>query len=118
MPPFVQMGSWIGGDRDGNPNVNVETLVRALRRQSEVAIQYYLNELNELRVEMPMSSRLVGFSPELRALADKAQVNDPHRADEPYRCAIIGIYSRLATTLQKLTSKSPPRRAQSPCRPL
>ena len=62
VPPFVQMGSWIGGDRDGNPNVNVETLVRALRRQSEVAIQYYLNELNELRVEMPMSSRLVGFS--------------------------------------------------------
>ncbi|MGA9265814.1 MAG: phosphoenolpyruvate carboxylase, partial [Rhodomicrobium sp.] len=117
VPPFVQMGSWIGGDRDGNPNVNVESLVRALRRQSEVAIQYYLNELNELRVEMPMSSRLVGFSPELQALADGSGVDNPHRQDEPYRRAMIGIYSRLATTLQRLTGKSAPRRIQSPAAP-
>ena len=117
VPPFVQMGSWIGGDRDGNPNVNVETLVRALRRQSEVAIQYYLNELNELRVEMPMSSRLVVFSPELQALADRSGVDNPHRQDEPYRRAMIGIYSRLAATLQRLTGKSAPRRVQSPAAP-
>jgi len=111
------MGSWIGGDRDGNPNVNVDTLVLALRRQSEVAMRHYLHELNELGVEMPMSSRLVGFTPELQALADKADVGDPHRKDEPYRRAIIGIYSRLATTLQKLTPKTPPRRARSSAEP-
>ena len=113
VPPFLQMGSWIGGDRDGNPNVNAETLKRALSRQCEVAIGYYLHELNELRVELPMSSRLVDFTPELLALADRAGDDDPHREDEPYRRAISGMYARLAASLQKLTSKSAPRKSQS-----
>ena len=110
VPRFLQMGSWIGGDRDGNPNVNVDTLVRALRRQCEVALGHYLRELNELRVELPMSSRLVDFTPELHALADGADVSDPHREDEPYRRALVGMYSRLALTLEKLTNKLSPRR--------
>ena len=117
VPRFIQMGSWIGGDRDGNPNVNADTLVRALRRQSEVAIGHYLHEINELRIELPMSSRLVGFAPELEALADAAGVNDPQLEDEPYRRALIGIYSRLAITLQKLTSGVPPRPARLPAEP-
>jgi phosphoenolpyruvate carboxylase len=104
VPPFFQMGSWIGGDRDGNPNVNAETLVHALRRQGEVALRHYLAEIHELSIEMPMSSRLVGFSEELRALADRANVDDPHREDEPYRCAVIGVHSRLAATHQRLLS--------------
>ena len=113
VPPFFQMGSWIGGDRDGNPNVNVDTLERALRRQCETALQHYLCELNELRVELPMSSRLVDFTPELRALADKADVTDPHREDEHYRRALIGVYARVAATLQRLTAKTAPKRSQS-----
>ncbi len=117
VPRFLQMGSWIGGDRDGNPNVNADTLVRALRRQCEVAIGHYLHELNELRVELPMSSRLVGFTPELDVLADEAGVNDPHLEDEPYRRAVTGIYSRLATTLQKLTGGVPPRPARTLAEP-
>ncbi len=50
-------------------------------------------------------------------MADRAEVEDPHRKDEPYRCAVIGIYSRLAVTRQKLTSKSPRRRVQSSAEP-
>ena len=115
VPRFLQMGSWIGGDRDGNPNVNVNTLVRALRRQCEVG--HYLHELNELRVELPMSSRLVDFTPELHALADGACVSDPHREDEPYRRALVGMYSRLAMTLRKLTGKLAPRRVQETAEP-
>ena len=65
-----------------------------------MALRHYLNEINELRVELPMSSRLVGFTPELGALADRADVSDPHREDEPYRRALVGIYARLAATLQ------------------
>ncbi len=117
VPPFFQMGSWIGGDRDGNPNVNVETLVHALRRQCEVAVRHYLGEINELRVELPLSSRLVAFTPELQALADRADIDDPHREDEPYRLALMGIYARLATTLRQLTSKSAPRPAHSSAEP-
>ncbi len=117
VPPFLQMGSWIGGDRDGNPNVNAETLARALRRQSETAIGHYLHELNELHIEMPMSSRLVGFTPEVKALADAADVSDPHSEDQPYRRAVIRIHSRLAATLQKLASPSPLRRTKYPAEP-
>ena len=112
VPPFFQMGSWIGGDRDGNPNVNAETLARALRRQCEVALRYYLSEINELRVELPLSTRLAAFKPELLALADKAEVSDPHQQDEPYRRALIGIYARLAMTLRRLTEKSAIRPVQ------
>ncbi|ADP69408.1 Phosphoenolpyruvate carboxylase [Rhodomicrobium vannielii ATCC 17100] len=103
---FFQMGSWIGGDRDGNPNVNTDTLRLALRRQSEIALRNYLTEVNELGIEMPLSTRLTQCTPELQALAERSNDNDPHRADEPYRRALTGIYARLAMTLRKLADKS------------
>ncbi len=118
-PPFLQMGSWIGGDRDGNPNVNAETLTYALRRQCEVALRHYLTEVNELRIELPMSSRLVKFTPELDALAERGKVDDPHRADEHYRKALIGVYARLAATLLQLTGRHatrPPHAVAPPYR--
>jgi phosphoenolpyruvate carboxylase len=118
VPPFFQMGSWIGGDRDGNPNVNAETLANALRRQSEVALRHYLYEIDELRVELPMSSRLVEFSDELKALAARANVNDPHRKDELYRQALIGVQARLAATKQRLVNREDAQApAPSPAEP-
>jgi phosphoenolpyruvate carboxylase len=118
VPPFFQMGSWIGGDRDGNPNVNAETLANALRRQSEVALRHYLGEVGEMRVEMPMSSRLVQVSAELNRLAARANVSDPHRQDEPYRQAVIGVHARLEATRRLLAyglESAPP--APSPAEP-
>jgi phosphoenolpyruvate carboxylase len=118
VPPFFQMGSWIGGDRDGNPNVNAETLANALRRQCEVALRHYLGEVGELRVEFPMSSRIVKVSDELKALAVRANVSDPHRQDEPYRLAAIGIHARLAATKQLLSNGTDaPWPAHSPAEP-
>src|SRR3954470_20473439 len=49
---FLRMGQWIGGDRDGNPNVSAETLAYALRRQCEVALRHYLTELFWLGSEL------------------------------------------------------------------
>ena len=49
LPSFLQMGSWIGGDRDGNPNVNAATLELATQQQSTVAFEHYLRELNSLK---------------------------------------------------------------------
>ena len=43
---FLRMGQWIGGDRDGNPNVNADTLNYALRRQADVALRHYLTEVH------------------------------------------------------------------------
>ena len=97
------MGNWIGGDRDGNPNVNADTLAMALRRQSETALRHYLAEVHELGAELSISRALVECSPELQALADKSDDTGSHRKDEPYRRALIGIYARLAATLEALT---------------
>ena len=100
---FFRMGSWIGGDRDGNPNVNADTLDIALRRQSETAFIYYLDELHRLGSELSLSRMLVGCSPELDALAEASHDTSPHREDEPYRRAAICLYGRLAATAKTLT---------------
>ncbi len=49
---FFRMGNWIGGDRDGNPNVTAETLAMALRRQAETALRFYLTEIHALGAEL------------------------------------------------------------------
>src|SRR5581483_12378728 len=45
VPAFFRMGSWIGGDRDGNPFVNAETLAYAIRAQAGVALAHHLGEV-------------------------------------------------------------------------
>src|SRR5450830_1504336 len=102
LPPFVQMGSWIGGDRDGNPNVNAGTMQHALRRQSTTVFDFYLDEIHTLGAELSVSTLMVGVSAELQALADQSPDASPHRSDEPYRRALIGIYARLAATARAL----------------
>ena len=101
-PPFVQMGSWIGGDRDGNPNVNAGTMQHALARQSTTILEFYLEEAHALGAELSISSILVSVSPALQALADASPDASSHRTDEPYRRALIGIYARLAASAREL----------------
>jgi len=99
---FMQMGSWIGGDRDGNPNVNAATMQRALVRQATTAFDFYLDEVHALGAELSPSTLLVPASQHLLALADASPDHSPHRKDEPYRRALIGIYARLASTAREL----------------
>lgn len=108
LPAFLQMGSWIGGDRDGNPFVNGSTLAQAIDHQAMTAFHYYLKELNLLRRELSMSTRLVAVTPELLALTRVAQIENnetPHQQDESYRLALNGIYMRLGETARRLTSR-------------
>jgi phosphoenolpyruvate carboxylase len=102
LPPFVQMGSWIGGDRDGNPNVNSNTMIRAMSRQSSTILDFYLDEVHALGAELSISTLLVSVSAELQLMADNSPDHSPHRTDEPYRRALITIYARLAATARKL----------------
>jgi phosphoenolpyruvate carboxylase len=99
---FLCMGSWIGGDRDGNPFVTADVLRQTVRMQSTRACRFYLDELQALRSELSLSGTLVGVSKELQDLADQSPDHSPHRKIEPYRLAISGIYSRLAETAAAL----------------
>jgi len=117
LPSFLRMGHWIGGDRDGNPNVTAETMRLALARQAEVALRHYLTEVHLLGGELSVSNLLVGCSPQLRALADASPDVSEHRKDEPYRRALIGIYARLAATLRELTGTEAARHAVAPQNP-
>jgi phosphoenolpyruvate carboxylase len=114
---FLRMGQWIGGDRDGNPNVSAQTLSYALRRQSEVALRHYLTEVHLLGGELSLSARLVGASPELLALAERSPDSSEHRRDEPYRRILTGVYARLAASLRELSGAEAARHAVVPQNP-
>lgn len=102
---FLTMGSWIGGDRDGNPFVNAGTLKTAIAKQAATIFNHYLREVHALGTELSLSEAFAPASDELRELADRSHDRSPHREDEPYRRAMIGIYARLAATAKRLTNK-------------
>ncbi|KJJ94899.1 phosphoenolpyruvate carboxylase [Burkholderiaceae bacterium 26] len=114
LPPFFQMGSWIGGDRDGNPFVTATTLRDAARKQASVILAWYLEEIHALGAELSMSTSLVDVSAELQALAERSPDHSEHRVDEPYRRALIGVYARLAATCHELTGEDAGRHAVGP----
>ena len=107
---FLRLGSWIGGDRDGNPNVNATTLDYALGRSSAAALDYYLQQLNALGAELSISSELATPTAQLMALAQASGDTSPARKDEPYRRALTGCYARLAATYERITGRQPARR--------
>ncbi|WP_042695043.1 phosphoenolpyruvate carboxylase [Azospirillum sp. B506] len=111
LPSFLRMGSWIGGDRDGNPFVTAPVLRQAMRMQSTRALQFYLDELHSLGSELSLSTRVIDVSEPLRQLAERSPDPSPHRKMEPYRRAISGIYARVASTLRTLDGLEAPRHA-------
>ena len=102
LASFLRIGSWIGGDRDGNPFVTADVLRDTLRMQSTRILRFYLNELHDLGAELSLAAQLVEVSDELKALAQQSPDASPHRRGEPYRLAITGIYARLAATAVQL----------------
>ena len=109
LPPFFRIGSWIGGDRDGNPFVTAEILRETLRLQSAATLNHYLDEIHELGGELPLSELLVETTAELKDLAESSTDHSPQRADEPYRRALSGIYARVAATARTLDHFEPLR---------
>ena len=114
---FLKMGQWIGGDRDGNPNVNAQTLEYAIARQAEMVLRHYLTEVHHLGRELSLSALLLKFPKKMQELAAASPDTNEHRQDEPYRRALTGIYSRLAATLKLLTDTDAARHAVPPQNP-
>jgi len=102
VPPFLRIGSWIGGDRDGNPFVNDQTMLSAVERQSALALDYYMGETHQIGRTLSLTNRLVEVSDELEELVALSPDRAVSRTDEPYRRALIGIYARLVATSQQL----------------
>ena len=111
IPSFLRMGSWIGGDRDGNPFVTADALKQALLLQSKHALGFYLEELHCLGAELSLDERYVNASEQVHALAKASPDHSPHRQSEPYRRAITGMYARLAATATRFGHEDVARHA-------
>jgi phosphoenolpyruvate carboxylase len=103
--PILRPGSWIGGDRDGNPNVTADVVRLATGSAAYTALAHYFVELTALEEELSMSVRLVHISDELAALADTC--HQPARADEPYRRALRVVHGRLTATAAEILDRQP-----------
>jgi phosphoenolpyruvate carboxylase len=103
--PILRPGSWIGGDRDGNPNVTADVVRLATGSAAYTALNHYTAELSALEQELSMSSRLVAVTDELTKLADDC--DEPARADEPYRRALRVIHARLTATAAQILDEQP-----------
>ncbi|MAT07333.1 MAG: phosphoenolpyruvate carboxylase [Acidimicrobiaceae bacterium] len=103
----ITMGSWIGGDRDGNPFVTAPVLRLAVESQASLAFEHHLVELHTLSRELSMSLRLITPAPELMALADRSADDSPFRADEPYRRALRGMHARMWATAAAVLDEVP-----------
>jgi phosphoenolpyruvate carboxylase len=102
LPPFLTVGTWVGGDRDGNPNVGAHTLEIAATQQARLVLGHYLEEVNLLGRELSLSGRLMNTPAEVLERAARSGDDSAYRRDEPYRRLVSGIYSRLAATAHAL----------------
>ena len=108
-PSFLMPGSWIGGDRDGNPFVTANSLRTALERAAAAVLGHYLDAVHALGAELSIASGQVTVDEAVLRLAAASGDGAESRQDEPYRRALSGIHARLAATHLALTGKPAPR---------
>ena len=102
----LSFGNWIGGDRDGNPNITAQVTTDAMVLQVGHAIRVTIAAMNALRQMLSVSTKIVGATPELSASVEKDLANIPEfeprflrlNAEEPYRLKATAIVHRLALT--------------------
>ena len=110
VPSFLRYGSWIGGDRDGNPNVTPETTVLALRLQAQAIFQEYIRRLEQLREQLSHSHGFCEFSASFADSleADRAMLGasiaelEKAYAQEPYRHKLVLMKYRMECTLMQV----------------
>ena len=106
----LRFGSWIGGDRDGNPNVTPAITRDVLRLQAVHGIRLLTDQVNRLRRDLSVSERLSEISGELRERLDALlptlpEVQPRYRrlnAEEPYRLFLTCVHVRLQLTEQRI----------------
>ncbi|OAN66269.1 phosphoenolpyruvate carboxylase [Sphingomonas sp. TDK1] len=116
-PSFLRPGSWIGGDRDGNPFVTAESMRFALARAAETVLDHYLESVHALGAELSISTEHTEVPEAVLKLAEASGDTGKSRSDEPYRRALTGIYARLSATHEQLVGKKPGRPSPIPAKP-
>jgi len=113
--PLV-FGNWIGGDRDGNPNVSPETTIEILVMQHAVGIRGLIAMVSECVDEVSMSTKLVGVTPALAASLERdlatLEIEDRIRrlnVEEPYRLKLSCVRQRLNNTRERIAARRPHR---------
>jgi len=99
---FLRIGSWIGGDRDGNPFVTAEVLENTLSMHAQRIFRFYIDEVEKLSRELPLSDGIINVSDAIRNLANMSPSASPHRQREPYRRALSAILARIVATAQEV----------------
>jgi len=112
IPSFLRLGSWIGGDRDGNPYVDAEVLRTTVQMHGARILTHYLDELGLLGSELSINAQLVEVSDELLELASSSPESSPHRMAEPYRRAVAAMRGRIAANLRAIDDQYPIRSRQ------
>lgn len=97
VPNILQIGGWIGGDRDGNPFVSAQTLRDAFTYHAHVVFHHYRRELETLYQELPLSVRRVKVNDGVLVLSAQSPDKEVGRQEEPYRRAIALILSRMTS---------------------
>lgn len=98
----ITLGTWVGGDRDGNPYVLANTLEKTVKMTSSVVFTYYIDLLNSLYRDFSMSEELTTVSSKILAMVEKSQDYSIHRQKEPYRKAISYIRDKVIKTVYEL----------------
>ena len=110
----LHFGTWVGGDRDGNPNVTPEVTFAVLEAQHDHALRELIAAVEALATELSSSERIVEVSEELaRSLADDAsRLPRVHQrfqelsAGEPYRQKCAFIHERLINTRRRIADSA------------
>ena len=117
VPTLLRFGSWIGGDRDGNPFVTHDVTAEALRTQQELLLRHYLKSVHQLGMHLSHSEQFVQMSPEFETglERDAALLGARNsRAEEPYRVKCRFITVKLRRTLEYVRSLRPTWSEESP----
>lgn len=118
LTPFFQFGSWIGGDRDGNPFVINDVTRRALAQNALASLRYYEQQLLDLLQRLSISERILPPPPAFRAALANALARDfggvlvaQRNSGEPYRQFISCMLRKLRLTIGRFEQKGVRERA-------
>lgn len=120
--PLIRLGSWVGGDRDGNPFVTPDTTRAAVRRMAYAVLSHFRKRVGELVRCLAVSSRIARAHPALRdsievdrhAMPEVYALNRRRDADEPIRMKLSFVAARIEATMRLFASRDAGRPVDEP----